>query len=138
MQWSDIPRKPDNQTLRRFAGMCLVCFGALATWQGLVRHQAGLGLLGMAGALGVGLTGLARPQTMRLVYVGWMMAVFPIGWMISVLALAVVYYAVLTPIGVVFKLGGRDALCRRPHADKGSYWVVKPAAADPARYLRPF
>jgi len=138
MQWSDILLKPNSKTLRRFAGMCLLFFGTLAIWQGSFGGNMELGLLFSAVAFGVGLTGLIWPQAVRPVYLGWMIAAFPVGWMISWLLLAVLFYGVFTPLAVVFRLIGRDALCRRPDPSENSYWTMKPAAADPVSYFRQF
>jgi hypothetical protein len=138
MQWSDIPLKPNSKTLRWFAGMCLFFFGTLAIWQGLFRGNTELALLLTAVALGVGLTGLVWPQAVRAVYVGWMIAVFPIGWTVSLLLLAILFYGVFTPIGVLFKVLGRDVLCRRSDLGRISYWAIKPAATDPLSYFRQF
>jgi hypothetical protein len=138
VQWSDISLKPDSKTLQRFAGICLLFFGTLTVWQGLFRENMGLALLFSAVALGVGLTGLIWPQAVRPVYVGWMIAAFPVGWTLSLLLLAILFYGVFTPMAVLFRLAGRDALCRRPDPDRNSYWTMKPAAADPVSYFRQF
>ena len=42
--------------------------------------------------------GWLRPDWARPLYVGWLYAVFPIGWTISHLILAVIYFLILTPI----------------------------------------
>ena len=39
-----------------------------------------------------------------------MIAAFPIGWTISRLMLAALFYLVFTPMALVFRLMGRDAL----------------------------
>ena len=67
-----------------------------------------------------------RPESLRFVFVGWIIAVFPIGWLVLHACLAVVYFGMLTPVGLIFRLMGRDVLQlgRRPEAD--SYWQTKP------------
>ena len=42
MQWSDIQFHPPLKTLRQFAGLCLVFFGGLAAWQGIVSGRGTL------------------------------------------------------------------------------------------------
>jgi hypothetical protein len=56
----------------------------------------------------------------------------------SLAVLAVIFYVVLTPVALVFRLIGRDALARRLDADNESYWEERPPASEPARYLRQF
>ena len=63
-------------------------------------------------ALTVGLAGLTRPEWMRSIYVGWMVLAFPIGWTVSQVMLALMFFGLFTPIGLVFRLIGRDPLQR--------------------------
>jgi hypothetical protein len=67
-----------------------------------------------------------------------MVLAFPIGWTVSRLVLAAVFYGLFTPIGLVFRLMGRDPLARRPPHDVVSYWTEKPDRADVRRYFRQF
>ena len=112
MQWSDIPFHPDRKTLRQFAGLWLVVFGGMALWQALVGGRPSLGLSIGALALVVGVAGLTRPEWVRLIFVGWMVLAFPIGWTVSQVILLLMFYGLFTPIGLVFRLIGRDALQR--------------------------
>lgn len=135
MRWSDIPRSPPQRTLRQFAVLCLVVFGCLSLWQGWVRGNLALSALFAAAALSLGVLGLVRPQAVRWIYVGWMMAAFPIGWTISKLLLMLVFFGVLTPLAIVFRLAGRDALLRRRQQCE-SYWVEKRSPASVRSYFR--
>ncbi len=138
MRWSDIPFDPPRKTLRQFAGLWLAFFGGMALWQGLVKGHAGPGLSLAALALTVGLAGLARPEWMRFVYVGWMVLAFPIGWTASQVMLAIMFFGLFTPIGLVFRLIGRDALQRDRQPGRESYWEPKQAPADLRRYFKQF
>lgn len=135
MQWSDIQTHPSDKTLRQFAGLCLVFFGGLAAWQGLMRGRVGLGLGLAALAVTIGPLGLLKPQAIRLIYVGWMMVVFPIGWTVSRIALALLYYGMFTPVAFFFRLRGRDTLFLQPRPDKESYWTQKPMPTDVRQYF---
>ena len=137
MQWSDIPFRPTSRTLRQFAGLWLLFFGGLGVWQGLMRERPVVGALLAGLALVVGLLGLVRPQAVRWIYVGWMILAFPVGWAVSRVFLAVTYYGLFTPVGLVFKLIGRDVLARRRDPQRTRYWTVKPAPADVRGYFRP-
>jgi hypothetical protein len=138
MYWSDIQFDPNHKTLRQFAGLWLAFFGALALWHGLARGRIVVGLgLGLL-ALVVGLLGLARPEWMRFIYIGWMVLAFPIGWTVSQIMLAMMFFGLFTPIALVFRLVGRDALQRTQQAQPKSYWVPKPAPAALGRYFKQF
>ena len=138
MRWSDIPFDPSRATLRQFAVLWLVFFGGLALWQGLVRAQTGLATICAALALTIGPIGLIRPGWIRPIYVGWMVLAFPIGWTVSQVMLALMFYGLFTPIGLVFRLLGRDALHRTRRPGVESYWAPKPAPAGPRSYFRQF
>ena len=56
---------------------------------------------------------------MRLIYVGWMVLAFPIGWTVSQVMLALMFFGLFTPIGLVFRLIGRDPLQRTRPARTG-------------------
>jgi hypothetical protein len=64
-----------------------------------------------------------------------MIAAFPIGWTVSRVVLGAVFFLVLTPIGVVFRLTGRDAL-RVRRTSRTSYWTDKRQAGALSDYLR--
>ena len=89
-------------------------------------------------ALMIGLLGLLWPRMIRPVYVGWMILAFPIGWTVSQAMLAVMFYGLFTPIGLLFRLIGRDPLHRARRGDLETYWSPKPSADDPRRYFKQF
>ena len=138
MQWSDIPFRPTRQTLRQFAGLWIAFFGGFALWQAVMRGNASLATVLGALALTVGPVGLVRPDWLRPVYVGWMVLAFPIGWTVSLAITAVLYYGLFTPIGLVFRMIGRDPLHRARRPGLETYWSPKPEPADPRRYFQQF
>ena len=129
---------PSRKSLRQFAGLWLVFFGGIALWQFLVRGRTSLGLSLAALALVVGLTGLTRPEWVRWIYVGWMVLAFPIGWTVSQVMLLLMFFGLFTPIGLVFRLIGRDPLQRARPSGRESYWDPKPAPTDLRRYFKQF
>jgi hypothetical protein len=138
MQWSDIQFDPPLKVLRQFAGLWLLVFGTLGTWEivGRGRVEFGSFLAVLAGT--VGLLGLLNPARVRWVYVGWMILAFPIGWTISQIILSTMYFALFTPIGLAFRLVGRDPLHRTRRAGLDSYWEPKPLTTDLRRYFKQF
>ena len=55
----------------------------------------------------------------------WMKLGELLGRVVSPLVLGVIYFAVFTPFGLVMRVFGRDALCRRFDAAARSYWVKR-------------
>jgi hypothetical protein len=113
-------------------------FGGLALWQGLGHGRIILALVLTGLAITIGPAGLMKPELIRPVFVVWMTLAFPVGWILSHVLLGCVYYGILTPTGLFFRLIGRDVLARRHRPEASSYWRPKPAADDVASYFRLF
>lgn len=135
MQWSDIQFSPSDRMLRQFAGIFLLVFGALSLVEAAIRHRPQLSLLYGTLALTVGIAGLLKPRLVRAIYVGWSVVAFPIGWLVSTTMLALLFYGLFTPIGLIFRAFGRDILSRR-RRNVDTYWRPKPAARDLQEYFR--
>jgi hypothetical protein len=138
MRWSDVPLNPSPSTLRWFGVLCSLFVAALAGRQVLVAGGVMPAAAGFAGALVVLGAALVRPALLRPVFAGSMVLLFPVNWLVAHLLLGCVYYCVFTPLGLFFKLMRRDVLGRALQRERGSYWIDKSAASDPARYFRPF
>jgi hypothetical protein len=134
----DINWKPTDRDLRIFAGLQWVFFGIIA-WSVWWRHEAPTmaAIIVVVSTL-LAIVGFSAPQFIRPVYVGWMVAVFPIGWTVSHAVLATVYFLVFTPIGWMLRLSGRDPLER--HWDRAAitYWKPRGTPPDAERYFRQY
>ncbi|HEX5271631.1 MAG TPA: SxtJ family membrane protein [Gemmataceae bacterium] len=138
MQWSDIMWAPDRRTLRQFAGLWVGFFLLLAAWHGFAQGRWALAAALAALAVTVGPAGLLWPRLLRPVFVTWMVVAFPVGWLVTHLVLAALFYGLFTPIGWAFRLWGRDVLALRRPAGVESYWAPKPQVTEARRYLRQF
>ena len=130
---------PSSRELRWFAGMLIVFFAVIA---GMWRVRSGQ-VTGPAILFGVtsliGLLGLAVPQAIRWVFVGWMVAVWPIGWVVSHLLLAVIFFGVIMPIGLILRACGRDPMQKKIDRSATTYWIARPTEpTDSQRYFRQF
>jgi len=137
VNWSDAIAAPKSKVLRQFSGLWLVFFGGLAAarmWRG---HADGAAAALATLAIVIGVLGLIRPQAVRFLYTGWMIAAFPIGWTVSQVMLVILYFVVFTPVAFVFRMIGRDALQLR-RRQVASYWTTKPRAAKAEDYFRQF
>lgn len=133
-----IERHPSRRQLGVFGLLWLAAFGLLG-W--IVARRTGstaaAGALWAAAVLAP-LVGWLYPPFLRLLYLGLAYAAFPIGWVVSHLVLGLVYYAVLTPIGLVMRLMGRDSMRRAFDPAARSYWSAHRQAEQSERYLRQF
>lgn len=138
MHWSDLNFHPPRRTLRQFAGLWIVFLAGLAAWQGLARDRPTVGLVLLTLALTIGPLGLIWPGFIRPIFVGMSVATFPIGWVMSKVLMAAVFYLVFTPVALFFRLIGRDPLERRLDPNRASYWTPKPQPSGPRSYFHQF
>ena len=129
---------PNDRTLRQFAGIWIVFFGAVAIRQQFHYNRPIVALVVAIAALSVGLLGLARPRRIKPVFVGWMKAAYPIGWVVSRIVLGIIFYGAFTPVALLLRFLGRDALVLKSQPSATTYWHSKPAAVDKAHYLRQY
>jgi ABC-type uncharacterized transport system permease subunit len=116
-----ISKNPSVRQLKVFAAawLAFLALSGLAFWlRG--RHTAAEALWILAFA--VPLAGALSPAVVRYAYVGLSYATYPIGFVVSHVVLAIVYFLVLTPIGLAMRLFGHDPLARRFDPGKRSYW----------------
>ena len=79
---------------------------------------------------------LVVPGWRRPIFLGWMYATYPLGWVVSHVALLVVFFLVIVPFGLVARLLRRDLLARRFDRSALSYWTARTPTSDPRRYFR--
>lgn len=140
--------RPDKRQLRWFGAGGAAVFGALAAWAAWRHSLAGVALpepaartIAIALACLAGLCGLltcAAPKGLLPLYWFLTAAGLPVGLVASYLILGVVYFGVFTPIALVFRLIGRDALCRRLDRRAATYWITRRQAVDRLRHFRQF
>ena len=108
--------------------------GGLAWWRG---HAMSALALGSLAAVFVVLYYALRPLR-RPLFDLWMALAFPFGLIISYLMLGCVFYLVITPIGSIVRLLGKDPMRRRFDRSAASYWMARDPRAPAARYFQQF
>src|SRR3954465_7604240 len=135
----ELKRDPSAREVRLFGVAWLPLFCAVLA--GLIWYRGGSGpaiwLSVAAGVLSVAVT-LVRPRWTRALFLAWMWAAWPIGWLVSHGMMAGIYFLVLTPIGLAIRAFGRDPLERRFDVRADTYWVTRRREIDPASYFRQF
>ena len=133
---------PPSSQLRQFGYVGFVAFpiiSILVLWRFLdwQMHWAVYTLWGLAAVCGLG--AMIKPRALLPIYVTMMAVALPIGLVLSLVVMRVVYYLVFTPMALWFRLRGRDAMDRTLLPDADTYWtdhrdVAKPRL--PNSYLR--
>ena len=138
MKWSDIPANPTEKTLRQFAAAGLVFLLAAGAHQYFVRdhHRVGL-VLGVA-AFGFGGLGLIKPAAIKSLFVLCLKVTFPLGWVVTQVMLLLMFYGLITPLALLFKLKGRDLLARKPAPGRSTFWVPSSPPTDVRSYFRQY
>jgi hypothetical protein len=115
--------KTEPRDLRKFGLMVGGVFVVLGLWF-VFRHKPWHAWFWASGSLLV-LLGALAPRTLKHVYVGWMALAFTLGLVVSTVLLTLFFYIVVTPIGLVARLSGKDFLGRK-WSPGGSYWLLRP------------
>lgn len=134
----EIRHNPSKGELRLFAGLILpVVISGVAyfAWSRLGLASAVWPVWMIAAVLAI--LGLTRPSWFRYPYLAWMYAFFPLGWLMSHVAAALVYWGIFTPYAVVMRVSGRDKLGLRRQADARTFWQPRPQRTK-ENYFRQF
>ncbi len=129
---------PSTKDLRWFGCAWFPLFSAVAgwlCWRGESPRAATVfwSLAGLSLILGA-----VRPRAIRPLFVGLIYLTAPIGWVVSHVVLALVYYLVLTPIGLVLRVLGRDTMKRRFEREAKTYWVSSQKERPLKSYFRQY
>lgn len=125
---------PSARTLRQFALAATILLAALAlSAHARGRSELSVGLLA-ALATATAAAGVVRPRALRLPFVLLTLAAFPIGAVLSQVALVVLFFGVITPLGLVARAIRPDWM--RPDRRAEGYWQARRRPRDPASYLR--
>ena len=133
-----IDRHPTPRRLRSFGSLLAVfapVFGALLWWR-VGRVEAGAAVW-LAGGVLTAIYWLV-PGSRRLIFVVWAYAAFPIGWTVSHVLMALIFYLVVTPIGWLVRAAGHDPLRRGFDPSARTYWVPHARSGDVGRYFKQY
>jgi len=77
--------------------------------------------------LGLVLLGLGAisPRTLKYIYLGWMGLALVLGFVVSHVILTVFFFLVITPIGLIARLAGKDFLRLKLDRQDKSYWIPR-------------
>ena len=126
--------KEDPREWRKFglgsAALLAAALGVLA-WRGTVPPPVAALLL--AGLASVALLALARPAWLRSPYRVGMRLSHLLGQIVAPVVLGLIFLLVLTPLGLLLRLLGKDLLRLRRDPAATSYWQPPPPSSDLTR-----
>lgn len=130
------PRTTDGE-IRKFGLVAIVGFGAfggLFFWR---RHVLAAEVFWAIGAA-LGALAIAAPGPARPVYRAWMAAAHVLGRVNTAVIITVFHLVLVTGLGLVFRLIGRDALRLEIDREAKTYWQPKAMPRDARRYFDQF
>lgn len=116
--------KPLVACARGWDGSAETC---LASLEGISPHPWALGVSGVFLLLA-----LIYPRALSPLNRGWMAFGNVLHGVVSFLVLGILFYLVITPMGLAMRLGKRDALALKLDRSASSYWISRnPPGPEP-------
>jgi len=135
----DVNWNPDKKQLRSFGLAAVVATVILAGYARLGKALAASWCLGiLAIGLLVAASSILLPRLGKVFYRILIALTLPIGLCLSLVVLAVFYFLVITPMATLFRLVGRDTLCRRFDPQASTYWIQRKIEMERERFFQQF
>lgn len=124
------------KTLRNFA---LLFCALLAVWAAVMFWKGNSNAKWPAGASIVFLaSGAFFPMVLRQPYRLWMLLAIIMGWFMTRMVLVTAFSLIMTPMGRLLKLMGKDLLDEHIQKDTPTYWKKHDAAGSLEQYKKQF
>jgi hypothetical protein len=142
--FKEVNWNPDTAARRTFAKSLVIGFPCLAVVLLLAGYTTGKGWnVGLALKLGgigaaAGVLFYAWPVIARPFYVVWYALACCIGLVVGNVVLAMIFYVLVTGIGLAKRCFGRQAIRKAPDLLAKTYWLDAPVVSNPKRYFSQF
>jgi len=132
MAHEDLSREQEveGSSDRAFGRVFAAVFLIIAAWP-LVSSGAAPRWWALAVAAGFALVAQLRPALLAGLNRYWMKLGLLLGRIVAPVALAVLYYGALTPIGALMRLTGKDPMRQELERDALSYWLPRKPPGPP-------
>ena len=133
MKLLEFNRNPTDRQLRQFGAMLLFALPLVGwLWGASGTILAALALAGLLLAV----AGMVLPKLMWPLFVALMAIAMPIGLVVGEMSMIAIYFGVFLPMGLAFRVMGRDALNLKRDCNTRSYWQAKKQPQNVASYYR--
>jgi hypothetical protein len=142
--FKEVNWNPGPRERRRFALSLVIGFPCIAMVLLVLGWLRGRGWnLPLAAAVGggglaLGLLLLVLPRIGRPFYVGWYFVACCIGIVVGNLALAIVFFVLVTGLGLLMRVLGRCPVRKTFDRGAATYWQEAEQVDEPNRYYRQF
>lgn len=135
--FSDLKKKPSRAELRGFRWVLSVGGLVVALLLYVAKHQHGAAGVVVGAAFALTLLSLV-PGIGRWLFAGWMGLGLALGRVTTPILFGLVWLILFTPIALVFRLMGRDAMKRGFPASDASFWEPHGPERETRRYFQQF
>lgn len=109
--------KKDIRKFSYLVGGILIILSLFLLWKGSSSFQLILGI-----GVGLIIVGIVFPGLLKPIYLAWMTFAVILGWIMTRVILTVLFYIIVTPIGLIAKLFRQKFLDLSFRTDKDTYW----------------
>lgn len=117
-------QQPTSKDLRQFGLLVGSVFAVVGLWPLVFRSEPPRLWAMILGSLLIVLGGIV-PQSLKQVHGGWMKIGHVLGAINTRIILGIIYYLLITPMGLVMRLMGKDSMHRTLAKETTTYRVVR-------------
>lgn len=110
----------DKKKIKNFGfliGGVLIVLSIFIMWKGVTHYQ----IILIIGTVFI-LSGVIIPKVLKPIYKIWMTLAIILGWIMTRVILTILYYLIITPIGVIARLFGKQFLDLSWKKSTVSFW----------------
>ena len=124
---------------RKFGMLFVIVFSIIGAWPKVFSEDGQLIIWGFAVALAFLTFVVVAPDMLQPLNKIWMKLAELLHSVVSPIVLGVVFFGVVTPIGIFMRMRGADPLRLKKDAEAGSYWIERsPPGPKPETLPRQF
>ena len=139
MSFVEINWHPKRKQLQSFGKIALIATAVISLLLYVLKGVAiQWALIIFAAGSIIFLSSVISLRLTSWIYVVLTAVTFPIGLVVSFMLLATFYFLLLTPLGLLFRLTGRDVLGRKFDPSAESYWQQRKPPESSERYYHQF
>lgn len=139
MSLVEIDWNPKSKQLQNFGKIALVASAVISLLLYLLKGVAIQWVL-IIFAFGfiIFIISMISLKLTKMIYLVMILVTLPIGFVVSFILLSAFYFLLLVPLGLIFRLIGRDPLCRKFDSNAKSYWLSRQPPKGPEQYFHQF
>ena len=128
--------KPTRKNIRNFGitiGLFLMIFGGILFWKEIEDYI----FVTFVGIVFI-VCGLGLPIILKPIYLFWMIVSSILGWVMTRVVLSILFFTMITAIGLISKLFGKQFLDLKWDNSKNSYWDQRQGKPEKSSYENQF